>query len=349
VHLFSGSVRELAYQLSTSELRARFVTACEKRYADRYGKAPGEGERRSWHNSWPRLLQALEQASLDDLHLFLEFELPACSERADAVLLGTRADGALTAVVIELKQWDKIEQTTSTRTIAGGREYSHPCAQAAGYVGYLRDWLNADHLRLEVRGVAVLHDAMRDVAARLRAAADEIMVNREIGILCASDLARPATELSKHLLADDLEPPTAEVVREFLDVEHRPSERLLTRLADVVRGDRVFDLVGAQQDAYLTVLDKIARARAGGKHLIVVTGGPGEARRVIDSATLERVAAVYRSGGWPASVEGDAITAPYSTPSAGPAPWYLYRLALHTAFGVASAEPHGATRWDFAH
>jgi len=75
----------------------------------------------------------------------------------------------------------------------------------------------------------------------------------------------------------------------------------------------------------------------------------GEARRISDSSTLERLAAVYRTGGWPASVEGDALTAAYSAPSAGPAPWHLYRLTLHTAVGVATAEPHGATHWDFAH
>jgi hypothetical protein len=75
----------------------------------------------------------------------------------------------------------------------------------------------------------------------------------------------------------------------------------------------------------------------------------GEAHRVTDAATLERVAEVYRTGGWPASVEDDALTAPFSAPSAGPAPWHLYRLTLHRAIGVASAEPHGATRWDFTH
>jgi Pyridoxamine 5'-phosphate oxidase len=75
----------------------------------------------------------------------------------------------------------------------------------------------------------------------------------------------------------------------------------------------------------------------------------GEAQRVSEASTLERVAAVYRTGGWPVSVEGDAFTAPFSAPSAGPPPWYLYRLTLHTAVGVATAEPHGATRWDFAH
>ncbi|MEV4317058.1 pyridoxamine 5'-phosphate oxidase family protein [Actinocrispum sp. NPDC049592] len=75
----------------------------------------------------------------------------------------------------------------------------------------------------------------------------------------------------------------------------------------------------------------------------------GEAHRVTEAATLDRVAAVYRTGGWPAEVEGDALTASFTAPSAGPPPWYLYRLTLHTAIGVANAEPFGATAWDFEH
>jgi hypothetical protein len=73
----------------------------------------------------------------------------------------------------------------------------------------------------------------------------------------------------------------------------------------------------------------------------------GEATRIADAPTLERVAALYREAGWPAQVERDAFTAPYSAPSAGPPPWYLYRFACRTAFAVAGAEPHGATRWRF--
>ncbi len=73
----------------------------------------------------------------------------------------------------------------------------------------------------------------------------------------------------------------------------------------------------------------------------------GEAARVTDPSTLERAAAAYREGGWPAVVDGDAFTAPFSAPSAGPPPWHLYRFRFHTAFGVATAEPAGATRWRF--
>lgn len=74
----------------------------------------------------------------------------------------------------------------------------------------------------------------------------------------------------------------------------------------------------------------------------------GEATRVSDQATLARVAAHYREIGWPAEVEADALTAPFSAPSAGPPPWYLYRFTYHTVFGVATEEPFAATRWRFA-
>jgi hypothetical protein len=73
----------------------------------------------------------------------------------------------------------------------------------------------------------------------------------------------------------------------------------------------------------------------------------GEAVRTTDQETLEAIAAIYRDGGWPAQVDGDALTAPFSAPSAGPPPWHVYRFTFHTVFGVGAAEPHGATRWRF--
>jgi nitroimidazol reductase NimA-like FMN-containing flavoprotein (pyridoxamine 5'-phosphate oxidase superfamily) len=74
----------------------------------------------------------------------------------------------------------------------------------------------------------------------------------------------------------------------------------------------------------------------------------GTASLVSDAATLERIAAIYRNGGWPAEVAGDALTAPFSAPSAGPSPWHLFRFTFDTIVGVATAEPWGATRWQFA-
>ena len=73
----------------------------------------------------------------------------------------------------------------------------------------------------------------------------------------------------------------------------------------------------------------------------------GTATKVADEPTLQRLAGLYDAQGWPATVRDGALTAPYSAPSAGPPPWDLYELTPTTAFGVASAEPHGAMRWRF--
>jgi len=74
----------------------------------------------------------------------------------------------------------------------------------------------------------------------------------------------------------------------------------------------------------------------------------GSAVKVADDATLRRLAKRYADQGWPASVKDGALTAEYSAPSAGPPPWDLYVFTPTTAFGVATAEPNGATRWRFA-
>lgn len=75
----------------------------------------------------------------------------------------------------------------------------------------------------------------------------------------------------------------------------------------------------------------------------------GEGRRVTDSATVADMAARWAAQGWPARVDetGEALTADFSAPSAGPPPWFVYRLAPDAATAVGTVEPGGATRWRF--
>jgi Pyridoxamine 5'-phosphate oxidase len=74
----------------------------------------------------------------------------------------------------------------------------------------------------------------------------------------------------------------------------------------------------------------------------------GEAQRITDHETLQRVVTIYQDLGWPAEVAEDAFTAPFSAPSAGPPPWHLYRFTFESVVGLSTTEPHGATRWTFA-
>jgi PPOX class probable F420-dependent enzyme len=75
----------------------------------------------------------------------------------------------------------------------------------------------------------------------------------------------------------------------------------------------------------------------------------GEARMVTDRSTVARMAERWAAAGWPARVDatGEALTADFSAPSAGPPPWRVYQLTPVRATALATTAPGGATRWRF--
>ncbi|MEO6701050.1 MAG: pyridoxamine 5'-phosphate oxidase family protein [Jatrophihabitantaceae bacterium] len=75
----------------------------------------------------------------------------------------------------------------------------------------------------------------------------------------------------------------------------------------------------------------------------------GNAHQVTDPATVAAMVGHWVSQGWPCRVDdtGRSLTADFSAPSAGPPPWFIYRLDVRTATAVATVEPGGATRWQF--
>jgi hypothetical protein len=75
----------------------------------------------------------------------------------------------------------------------------------------------------------------------------------------------------------------------------------------------------------------------------------GRAELVTDPAVVAKVSATLNEGGWPCEPDpsGTALTAPYSAPSAGPAPWHVYRVTPTKANAVLVRDPGGATSWTF--
>ena len=75
----------------------------------------------------------------------------------------------------------------------------------------------------------------------------------------------------------------------------------------------------------------------------------GTAERVTDRAIVADFAAKAAADGWPARVDdsGIALTAEFSAPSAGPPPWFIYRMTPLRATALKTVDPGGATRWTF--
>jgi hypothetical protein len=75
----------------------------------------------------------------------------------------------------------------------------------------------------------------------------------------------------------------------------------------------------------------------------------GRAQRVTDPSELNTVVEAYRRNGWPAEVDGGAVTAEYSAPSAGPPPWWVFRIEPETVYAFGTDEPGGATKYEKGH
>jgi len=75
----------------------------------------------------------------------------------------------------------------------------------------------------------------------------------------------------------------------------------------------------------------------------------GDAHRIEDPPIVAGMAERWAAEGWPCRVDetGRALTADYSAPSAGPPPWFVYRISPRSATALAILEPGGATRWRF--
>ena len=72
----------------------------------------------------------------------------------------------------------------------------------------------------------------------------------------------------------------------------------------------------------------------------------GSATLVRDRARLEHVVVLYTAKyGWQIRAVDGAYDAEYGAPSAGPPPYELYEIRPSVAYGLATDEPYGATRW----
>lgn len=75
----------------------------------------------------------------------------------------------------------------------------------------------------------------------------------------------------------------------------------------------------------------------------------GDAHKVTEPLIVADMASVWAAEGWPCRVDesGRALTADFSAPSAGPPPWFVYRITPRRATVLLTVAPGGATQFTF--
>ncbi|SDX82786.1 hypothetical protein SAMN05421504_1031000 [Amycolatopsis xylanica] len=259
----------------------------------RYDPTVEHGEIGSWRRSLPALLNLLCDARLGHIQVFLEYQLPYCPRRVDALLCGVHPDtGQPSYVLIELKQWERAANLGNGLVRTEYRRHQpllHPAEQVRRYCRHLVEFIPyLARKPMLVKGMAYLHNAYRTEAWEL----DDFEFDDFGQLYTADQMGDLVSDLWSLLDAD---PDTADAARlaasELESAVHAPARTLLKTAADSMAGRDDFVLLDEQQVAYELVLTAVKEAdETKTKKVILVIGGPGSGKSAIAVSLLSALA-----------------------------------------------------------
>ncbi len=279
MHLYSGSSR----QFVNDTFENRIAGKLQEAFRRAFHYEPPASEVRSWQNSLRAMSSVLERAGLDDHGILLEFQLPLSSKRLDCMVTGKASNGDSSAVIVELKQWEKTAPSyidDCVVSFVGGRQRDvlHPSKQAGQY----RDFLADTHTAFADGGIgldacAYLHNFQHDPA-------DELVAPKHQDILARFPLfaGDQSGDLAAYLDGRLAGGEGLDVLGAVLASKYRPSRKLLDHTAAMVRGQAQYVLLDEQLVVFNAVLDQARRGfHDRQKVAILVHGGPGTGKSVI--------------------------------------------------------------------
>lgn len=280
MRLYAGMSPDFVRDSTHNQIADKLKVAFRSQF--RYDPPPSEI--RSWRESLRALAQVFTEADLNDHGVILEYQLPLTSKRLDCMITGHDSDRRDSAVIVELKQWDRSDATDGeglVRTYVGGaeRDVLHPSMQANQYRRYLMDMHEAFYEQepVQLAACAYLHNYVSDHDDPIKSSKfDDI---RGITPLFDADGVNDLIGfLEKKLQYGDGMP----VLTRVEQSRFRPSKRLLDHVSGVIQREPRFVLLDEQQVVFSRILASVRKGmEQRKKSIFLVKGGPGTGKSVL--------------------------------------------------------------------
>ncbi|MDB4977920.1 MAG: putative ATP/GTP-binding protein [Candidatus Peribacteria bacterium] len=168
--LYANTVKEFIAESADSHVLAQKI---RDGYLTNLKVVPGLKEVEAWAHSLPDLASLLLASDLQDQVIIIEYCLPsqdmAYPQRMDALICGKDNQDRPNAVIIELKQWERIDMRVSIkknyiqiRREGEWQNVMHPAEQARAYEEHIRRVQQICHLSdngIQFSAYAFLHNA----------------------------------------------------------------------------------------------------------------------------------------------------------------------------------------------
>jgi len=245
------------------------------------GRNTGKSEIDSWTNSLQYMERVLNDSSIpDDAGIAIEYHIPQSSKRIDFIITGSDADDKESAVLIELKQWQKAELTDMdavviTRFKHGETETTHPSYQAYSYKRLLEDFnQTVDEEKIQLYPCAYLHNYDSDNVIDNDFYGEHI---KNAPLFLKPDAIKLREFIKSHVKYGDKK-------KIMYRIDHgkiRPSKSLADELSSMLSGNSEFTMIDEQKIVYETALKLARESTELNKNALIVQGGPGTGKSVV--------------------------------------------------------------------
>lgn len=239
----------------------------------------------SWDNSMQYMYKVMNDPDIpSDAGVAIEYNIPQTSKRVDFMISGYDIAGNPGIVIVELKQWSKLETVENTdalvETYTGNalRKVVHPSYQAWSYAQLISDYNSAvqdEHVQL--RPCAFLHNYVRRDHDPLDDKQYEAYT-LEAPPFTKGQVSDLRAFIKKCVRTGD----KSDVL--YL-VDHgaiRPSKSLQNAIASMIRGNKEFTMIDEQRVAYEEIIQlSIKSQKDHKKRTVICKGGPGTGKSVI--------------------------------------------------------------------
>lgn len=253
----------------------------------------GESEYRAWRNSLGNAMSHVmrDPGIPDEAAVAVEYRLNGRKFRIDFLVGGVDRESRESLVVVELKQWEEIQQSdlpSHVRTYVGGavREERHPSYQAWSYASHLENYNEYVYSNdVQVGSCAYVHNCQSDEVLRAEKYRDDI-TKSPVFIKGEIDGVR---DLIRSRVSEGA---GADLLQRVDGAPIRPSRQLAEAIGSMLEGNQEFVLLDEQKTVLETIVNRATRGMVDGKQILVIKGGPGTGKSVIAINALSRLSAL---------------------------------------------------------
>ncbi len=279
--IYEGIKSDFMYSMDQDTLPSQV----ENLVYEKMHRKTAKSEYTSWENSLQYMYKVLNDDDIpSNSGVAIEYNIPQTGKRIDFILTGFNADNLGSAVVIELKQWEKINLVDGNdglvETFTGNslRKVVHPSYQVWSYCTMIHDYnTNVQDKNINLFPCAYLHNYIKKENDVIEHPIYKEYLEKS-PIFTHGDINKLREFIKKFIKQGD----NKEVLYLIESGRIRPSKSLQDSLASMINGNQEFIMLDEQKVVYEEILEKAKKSKLDGKKRVyIVEGGPGTGKSVV--------------------------------------------------------------------